>query len=110
MTMKPDSKLVDALHPSPNVGERKKGCRPYLILLHYTGMPGAAKAIHWLAHPKSKVSCHYVIDDTGEGVERAERIHVDSPRTIWVMKMRVRMNRNRSRTRQLRSSEDSVSL
>jgi N-acetylmuramoyl-L-alanine amidase len=66
MTMKPDSKLVDALHPSPNVGERKKGCRPYLILLHYTGMPGAAKAIHWLAHPKSKVSCHYVIDDTGE--------------------------------------------
>lgn len=66
MTMKADSKLVDALHPSPNTGERRKGCRPSLILLHYTGMPSAAKAIHWLAHPRSKVSCHYVIDDTGE--------------------------------------------
>jgi N-acetylmuramoyl-L-alanine amidase len=66
MTMKPDSKLVDALHPSPNQGERKKGCKPSLIVLHYTGMPSAAKAIQWLAHPKSKVSCHYVVDDTGE--------------------------------------------
>ncbi len=66
MTMKADSKLVDALHPSPNTGERRKGCRPHLILLHYTGMPSAAKAIQWLAHPRSKVSCHYVIDDTGE--------------------------------------------
>ena len=66
MTMKADSKLVDALHPSPNTGDRKKGSRPRLILLHYTGMPTAEKAIHWLAHPKSKVSCHYVIDDTGE--------------------------------------------
>jgi N-acetylmuramoyl-L-alanine amidase len=66
MTMKADSKLVDALHPSPNTGERKKGSKPRLILLHYTGMPTAEKAIHWLAHPKSKVSCHYVIDDTGE--------------------------------------------
>jgi N-acetylmuramoyl-L-alanine amidase len=66
MTMKPDSKLADALHPSPNQGERRKGCKPSLVLLHYTGMPSAAKAIQWLAHPKSKVSCHYVIDDTGE--------------------------------------------
>ena len=66
MTMKADSKLVDALHPSPSSGERRKGCRPHLILLHYTGMPSAARAIEWLAHPKSKVSCHYVVDDTGE--------------------------------------------
>ena len=66
MTMKADSKLVDVLHPSPNSGERRKGCRPHLILLHYTGMPSAATAIEWLAHPKSKVSCHYVVDDTGE--------------------------------------------
>ncbi len=65
MMIKPDSSLVDALHPSPNTGERRKGCRPHLVLLHYTGMPSAAKAIHWLAHPKSKVSCHYVIDEQG---------------------------------------------
>jgi N-acetylmuramoyl-L-alanine amidase len=63
--MKPDSGLIGALHPSPNSGERREGARPRLIVLHYTGMPSAAKAIHWLAHPDSKVSCHYVIDEKG---------------------------------------------
>ncbi|MES0383617.1 MAG: N-acetylmuramoyl-L-alanine amidase [Hyphomicrobium sp.] len=63
--MKPDSRLVEALHPSPNVGVRRDGCRPRLILFHYTGMESAAKAIDWLARPESNVSCHYVIDDTG---------------------------------------------
>jgi N-acetylmuramoyl-L-alanine amidase len=28
-------------------------------------MSSAAKAIRWLAHPDSKVSCHYVIDEEG---------------------------------------------
>ena len=65
MIMKPDSALVTALHPSPNVGERRKGTRARLVVLHYTGMASAEKAIHWLAHPESKVSCHYVIDEAG---------------------------------------------
>jgi N-acetylmuramoyl-L-alanine amidase len=63
--MKPDSALVTALHPSPNVGERRKGTRARLVVLHYTGMASAEKAIHWLAHPESNVSCHYVIDEAG---------------------------------------------
>jgi len=63
--MKPDSGLINALHPSPNTGERRKGARPRLIVLHYTGMDSAAKAVQWLAHPDSKVSCHYVIDERG---------------------------------------------
>jgi N-acetylmuramoyl-L-alanine amidase len=63
--MKPDSGLISALHPSPNTGERRKGARPRLIVLHYTGMASAAKAIQWLATPASKVSCHYVIDEAG---------------------------------------------
>jgi N-acetylmuramoyl-L-alanine amidase len=62
---KPDSTLVGALHPSPNAGDRRKGCRPNLILLHYTGMSSADNAVRWLANPKAKVSCHYVIDDDG---------------------------------------------
>jgi N-acetylmuramoyl-L-alanine amidase len=65
MVFKADSALVGALHPSPNTGERRKGCRPDMILLHYTGMAAADQAIAWLANPKSKVSCHYVIDDAG---------------------------------------------
>jgi len=62
---KPDSDLVNALHPSPNVNERRSGQRPHLVVLHYTGMVSAEKAIDWLAHPESKVSCHYVIDEDG---------------------------------------------
>jgi N-acetylmuramoyl-L-alanine amidase len=62
--LKPDSELVTALSPSPNAGERK-GKRPYLVVLHYTGMVSAAQAIDWLASPQSKVSCHYVIDEGG---------------------------------------------
>jgi N-acetylmuramoyl-L-alanine amidase len=65
MILKPDSTLVHALHPSPNTGDRRKGCRANMILLHYTGMAAANQAIGWLANPKSKVSCHYVIDEAG---------------------------------------------
>ena len=65
MIMKPDSPLVGALHPSPNTEDRRKGCRPDMILLHYTGMSSAEDAIGWLANPKSKVSCHYVVDEAG---------------------------------------------
>ncbi|MEQ1611950.1 MAG: N-acetylmuramoyl-L-alanine amidase [Hyphomicrobiaceae bacterium] len=53
------------MHSSPNVGERRAGFAPTMLILHYTGMPSAAKAIDWLARPESKVSCHYVIDVTG---------------------------------------------
>jgi N-acetylmuramoyl-L-alanine amidase len=63
--MKPDSALVAALHPSPNAGERRKGLSPRLVVLHYTGMTSAEQAIEWLANPKSKVSCHYVVDEEG---------------------------------------------
>lgn len=65
MILKPDSTLVCALHPSPNAGDRRKGCRANMILLHYTGMSSADKAVLWLANPKAKVSCHYVIDNDG---------------------------------------------
>jgi len=65
MILKPDSTLAHALHPSPNTEDRRKGCRADMIVLHYTGMPSAEKAVRWLANPKSKVSCHYVVDEAG---------------------------------------------
>ena len=65
MIVKPDSRLVEALHPSPNIGVRRDDRRPHLLLLHYTGMDSVAKTIDWLARPESNVSCHYVIDETG---------------------------------------------
>lgn len=61
----PDSTLVADLHPSPNIEARKPGYAPDLLLLHYTGMSSAHKAIDWLSRPESKVSAHYVIDVDG---------------------------------------------
>lgn len=39
--------------------------KPTLLILHYTGMSSAEKAIDWLARAESKVSCHYVVDEFG---------------------------------------------
>ena len=61
----PDSRHVGHVHPSPNVGPRNNGLAPRLLIMHYTGMPSAPKAIDWLSRPESKVSCHYVIDTDG---------------------------------------------
>ncbi len=61
----PDSPLVSTIAPSPNIGERRGGRGPDILLLHYTGMPSCAEAIRWLASPQSGVSCHYVIDVGG---------------------------------------------
>ena len=65
MPFKADSKLVHAIRPAVNVEPRRGVTKPSLLILHYTGMPTAAKAIHWLAREESKVSCHYVVDELG---------------------------------------------
>ena len=62
----PDSPHVARLHGSPNAEPRPRGRQPNLLLFHYTGMASAAAAIGWLSEPRSKVSCHYVIDERGE--------------------------------------------
>ena len=65
MTFKADSKHVDAVHAAVNTGPRRGVDKPSLLILHYTGMSSAAKAIDWLARKESNVSCHYVIDEAG---------------------------------------------
>lgn len=62
---KPDSPLVTRVHPAHNVEERRNGAVPRLVILHYTGMASAEKAIDWLAREESRVSCHYVLDEQG---------------------------------------------
>jgi N-acetylmuramoyl-L-alanine amidase len=61
----PDSRFVSSLHPSPNIGPRNNGLRPSMLIMHYTGMASAARAVDWLSRPESHVSCHYVIDEEG---------------------------------------------
>lgn len=65
MSFKADSKLVHRVAPAANVEPRVSGARPSLLIMHYTGMSSAEKAIDWLARAESRVSCHYVIADDG---------------------------------------------
>jgi N-acetylmuramoyl-L-alanine amidase len=48
---------------SPNVSDRKNGLLPDIILLHYTGMPTAEGALHWLTVGESEVSSHYLVPE-----------------------------------------------
>ncbi|MGB4057889.1 MAG: N-acetylmuramoyl-L-alanine amidase [Alphaproteobacteria bacterium] len=51
---------------SPNFEDRIDDTRPSLIILHYTGMKTAAEALARLCDPASKVSAHYVVEETGK--------------------------------------------
>ena len=76
MSFAPDSPLVSAVHPAANREPRRGAGQPSILLLHYTGMRDAARAVHWLAVAESRVSCHYVVDDDGritQLVPEAER-------------------------------------
>ncbi|GGD92436.1 N-acetylmuramoyl-L-alanine amidase [Aureimonas endophytica] len=65
--MTPDTALVDAILPSPNVNERRAA--PDILLLHYTGMEDGEAAARWLASERSQVSCHYLIHEDGRIVQ-----------------------------------------
>lgn len=61
----PDSDLVNDVHPSPNINERRDGHRPSILVMHYTGLPSVERSIAVLCDPACQVSCHYVIDEAG---------------------------------------------
>ena len=54
--------------PSPNYGPRTRGPVDMLIL-HYTGMDPAERALKWLRDPESGVSCHYFVFEDGRTVQ-----------------------------------------
>lgn len=62
---RPDSDLVADLFPSPNIEPRKIGYSPSILILHYTGLPTVERALDVLSRPDCKVSCHYVVDESG---------------------------------------------
>lgn len=63
--------------PSPNFDERE-GKKPYIILLHYTGMKTAQDALERLTNPEAKVSAHYTVDEDGTIYQ-----HVDEHKRAW---------------------------
>ncbi len=60
-----DTRLRARWRAAANFEPRRGGLRPTILLLHYTGMSSAEKAINWLCVPESRVSCHYLIDEHG---------------------------------------------
>lgn len=67
--MQPDTRLEAACRLAANIEPRREGARPYILILHYTGMESAEKAVDWLCAPESKVSCHYLIDEQGRIIQ-----------------------------------------
>jgi N-acetylmuramoyl-L-alanine amidase len=55
--------------PSPNFGPRVNGQSVDVLLLHYTGMAGADRALKWLRDPESGVSAHYFVFEDGRLVQ-----------------------------------------
>jgi N-acetylmuramoyl-L-alanine amidase len=55
-----------------NVEPRLGSKMPTILLIHYTGMDDAEKACKWLCAEESKVSCHYLIDETGHIVQMVD--------------------------------------
>jgi len=75
-TFKPDSKLVSRVVPSPNHGPRRRSKlqprapdQPDLIVLHYTGMKSADRALARLTVGDSEVSAHYLVYEDGTIVQ-----------------------------------------
>lgn len=67
----------EAAVPSPNFDTRK-GAPVDILLLHYTGMQDDEAAVRWLADPRSKVSCHYVVHEDGRIIAM-----VDEEQRAW---------------------------
>lgn len=63
---------------SPNFDDRPSQIRPDLIIIHYTGMEKVKEALTRLCDPASKVSAHYLIDQTGRTYQL-----VDDQKRAW---------------------------
>ena len=66
--------LAHEWRPSPNIGPRRDGIVPDLVILHYTGMKSAVAARDWLCNSESKVSCHYLVDEQGMITQMADEM------------------------------------
>ncbi len=69
MMLAPDSRLVGSVRSTPNVGERRAGLRPHLLIMHYTGLPTLERSLQVLSDPACAVSAHYVIADDGHIIQ-----------------------------------------
>ena len=65
----PDSYVVAEVRASPNYGERRAGSNIDMLVLHYTGMEDAERAVKHLCTPGTDVSSHYVVLENGHIIQ-----------------------------------------
>ena len=62
---------------SPNYSKKlRKNSEINVIVIHYTGMQSKIESVKRLLSPKSKVSCHYLIDRKGKVIKMVEEKHI----------------------------------
>jgi len=62
---------------SPNLSKKiRKNKDIRLLVIHYTGMQSKIESVKRLLSPKSKVSCHYLIDRKGQILKMAEEKNI----------------------------------
>ena len=57
-------KIISIYSPNFSKKRRKKDIK--FVIIHYTGMQSEIESIKRLKNPKSKVSCHYLINRKGK--------------------------------------------
>ena len=59
--------MISYKYKSPNFDERVKNSKIKYIIIHYTGVKTQFhEVINWFLDKRSRVSCHFLIDKTGE--------------------------------------------
>ena len=57
-------------HFSPNFSKKKRKIKDIkFVIMHYTGMQSEIESINRLKNPKSRVSCHYLINRKGSVIQ-----------------------------------------
>ena len=61
------------LNLSPNFSRKKRPkSKIKYVIIHYTGMQSEIESIKRLKNPKSKVSCHYLINRKGNIIQMVQ--------------------------------------
>ncbi|MAR76418.1 MAG: hypothetical protein CML28_01295 [Rhizobiales bacterium] len=59
--------MISHKYKSPNYGDRVKNSKIEFIIIHYTGVDTQFHTvINWFLDERSRVSCHFLIDKSGE--------------------------------------------
>ena len=80
---------------SPNFSSKKRNSKDIkFVIIHYTGMQSAIESLKRLKNPKSKVSCHYLINRKGKIIQMVKdnRVAWHAGKSKW--KNFVNLNRN----------------